>query len=83
MTVPDWLTKHDGALKLGLRDSVQFVIIDGVPQYKLEARPAAGSFICAVVQSNNGKRLDDATAYPTLAAALVGGLDQLRAKLGW
>jgi carboxyl-terminal processing protease len=27
--------------------------------------------------------LDDKTGYPTAAAALVGGLDQLRAKLGW
>ena len=83
MTAPDWLTKHDGALKPGVRDHMQFVLIGGAPQYKLEVRPATGTFICAVQQSNNGKRLDDATTYPTEDAALAGGLEQLRSKLGW
>ena len=83
MTVPDWLSKRDGALKTGIRNHIRFVLIGGAPQYKLEARPATGQFICAVQQSNNGKRLDDGTTYPSEAAALEGGLEQLRAKLGW
>lgn len=82
-TVPDWLTTRDGSLKPGLADRIVFVMFAGQPQYKLEARPAAGAFACAVTQTINGKRLDDATTYPTAAAALAGGLDQLRAKLGW
>ena len=83
MTVPDWLTKRGGSLTPGVNKDMFFVLIGGVPQYKVEARPAKGTFICAVQQSVNGKRLDDATAYPTADAAVAGGLEQLRNKLGW
>jgi hypothetical protein len=84
MSVPDWLAKRGGALKPGVQPDMQFVLIGGAPQYKLESRPAAGKHICAVQQSVNGRRLDDAAAtYPTADAALAGGLDQLRAALGW
>lgn len=80
---PDWLTMRSGALSPGIRPEIVFVLLGGEPQYKLEVHPAAGTFICAVSQTNNGRRLDDATTYPNPAAALAGGLDQLRAKLGW
>ena len=82
-TAPDWLTKRDGSLKPGIQKHMLYVLIGGAPQYKVEARPAAGTYICAVQQSNNGKRLDDATAYPSAEAALAGGLEQLKNKLGW
>ena len=84
MSVPDWLAKRDGTLRPGVQPNMQFVLIGGAPQYKIEARPAAGKYICAVQQSVNGRRLDDgAQTYPTPEAALAGGLDQLRAALGW
>ena len=83
MTAPDWLTKRDGSLTPGVAKNMLFVLIGGVPQYKVEARPAKGTFVCAVQQSVNGKRLDDATAYATADAALAGGLEQLKNKLGW
>lgn len=83
MTVPDWLAKRGGTLKPGVQPLMWFVLIGGL-EYKVEARPAAGKFECAVQQSVNGKRLDDpAATYPTAEAALVGGLEQLRAALGW
>lgn len=82
-TAPDWLMLHDGALKPGVGDQVVFVMLGDQPQYRLDVRPAAGKFACAVTQTVNGRRLDDATIYPTAAAALAGGLDQLRANLGW
>jgi hypothetical protein len=82
-TVPDWLAKRDGTLKPGIARNMFFVVLSGAPQYKVEARPAAGAFICSVQQTNNGKRLDDGTAYPTAEAAITGGLEQLKAKLGW
>lgn len=82
-TVPEWLTQRDGALKPGLRDFTVFVMLSGQPQYRLDARPATGKLICDVTQTNNGKRLGDATTYPTVAAALAGGLEQLKVKLGW
>ena len=82
-TAPDWLTKRDGSLKPGIAPHMVFVLVGGAPQYKVEARPAVGSFIAAVQQSVNGRRLDDGTTYPTADAALAGGLEQLRNKLGW
>jgi hypothetical protein len=82
--VPDWLTLHSGSLKPGVRPETQFVLIGGQPLYKLEVRPASGKFSCAVSNTVNGKRLDDsATTYSNSEQALSGGLDQLRAKLGW
>jgi hypothetical protein len=81
---PDWLTLRDGALKPGVCPETTFVLVGGRPLYKLELRPAAGAFACAVSNTVNGKRLDDPKAtYPTADAALAGGLDQLRNKLGW
>lgn len=84
MTVPDWLQSRGGSLKPGVRPETTFVMLDGHPLYKLEVRPAAGKFACAVSQTNNGKRHDDPKAtYADAAAALAGGLDQLRGALGW
>ena len=84
MTVPDWLTARGGTLKPGVRPETTFVLLEGQPLYKLELRPAEGTFACAVSNTVNGKRLDDcAITYGTAAAALAGGLDQLRKALGW
>jgi len=84
MTAPDWLKLHDGTLKAGIQPNCVFVMIGGVPQYQVESRPAAGKFAAAVQQSNNGHRHDDGQRiYATAEAALAGGLEQLRAVLGW
>ena len=80
---PEWLKLHDGVLTGGILPESVFVSIAGRPQYRLDARPAQNQFACSVIQTVNGKRLDDKTGYPTPDAALIGGLDQLRAKLGW
>lgn len=82
MSAPEWLTKRDGSLRSGGQSLL--VLIGGSPQYKVEARPAAGTFVATVQQSNNGKRMGEAAlGYPTAEAALAGGLEQLRAALGW
>jgi hypothetical protein len=84
MTAPDWLKLHDGTLKPGVQPNCLFVLIGGAPQYKVESRPAVGTFAAAVQQSNNGRRLDDGKlTYATADAALAGGLEQLRLALGW
>ena len=83
MTTPDWLTKRDGGLKPGVRPDVVFVLVGGAPHYRLDVRPAAGRFTCAVVQTVNGRPLGDGTAYDSADAALAGGLEQLRGRLGW
>lgn len=80
---PDWLTKRDGSLQPGAQGHVTFVLIGAAPQYKLELRPAGGAHTCAVQQTVSGRRLDTGATYPTADAALAGGLDQLRAALGW
>ena len=83
-TAPDWLTKRDGSLKPGIRDYIAHVMIGAQPLYRLEVRPAGGTFACAVISAITGKRLDDAALhYADAPAALAGGLDQLQAKLGW
>jgi hypothetical protein len=83
-TVPDWLALHSGSLKPGVRPETRFVLIGGQPLYKLEVHPASGKFSCAISNTVNGKRLDNSdTTYPNSEQALSGGLDQLRATLGW
>jgi hypothetical protein len=83
MTVPDWLTLHDGGLAPGLNQRTWVVTLTGEPEWRLEALPARGTFSCAVVQLNNGKRLDERKEYPSLDTALAGGLEELRGRLGW
>ncbi len=80
---PDWLAKRDGRLEAGLRDFTTVVMLGGQPQYRLEVRPAAGTFACTVVESVNGRLVPGGDAYPDPAAAVAGGLDRLRAHLGW
>lgn len=82
-SVPDWLSLRDGTLRGGLSSDTLFVVLAGQPLYRLDARPARNQFACAVTQTVSGQRLDDAAGYPTADAALTGGLDQLRQKLGW
>jgi hypothetical protein len=84
MQVPDWLAKRGGVLQPGVQNFVTFVTLGGAPQYKLEVRPAGAAYTCYVVQSVNGRRVDEGKGnYPTAAAAVTGGLDQLRTALGW
>jgi hypothetical protein len=82
--IPDWLALRTGSLTPGVHPETQFVLIGGQPLYKLEARPASGKFTCAISNTVNGKRLDDATTiYTNAQEAFNGGLEQLRAQLGW
>jgi len=83
MTAPDWLSARNGGLANGLSDRTVLVTLDGEPMWRLDAVPAKGKYTCAVLQTNNGKRLDEGKEYPTREAALAGGLEELRAKLGW
>ncbi|HJZ94070.1 MAG TPA: hypothetical protein VKE40_24565 [Gemmataceae bacterium] len=83
MTAPDWLTARNGGLTKGLTDRTWLVTIAGEPQYRLDLLPAKGQYTCSVIQTNNGRRLDDGKVYPKPEAALTGGLEELRAKLGW
>ena len=81
--VPEWLRIRDGSLSPGVRPETLFVAFGGQPHYRLDVRPASGRYTCAVTQTENGRRLDGGKPYASADAALAGGLEELRAKLGW
>jgi hypothetical protein len=83
IAAPDWLELRNGEFRRGVVEGSWLVLFSGSPQYRLETRPAKGKFTCAVVQSNNGRRIDKGIEYPDANAALAGGLDELRQALGW
>ena len=83
MNAPEWLARRDGSVRPGQEASTFLVIVNGEPLYRLFATPASGQFTCVVTQTNNGKRLDGGRLYSTIEAALAGGLEELREKLGW
>ena len=83
MTAPDWLTARHGGLVKGIDEQTLLVTLNGNPMWRLDVAPSKGKYTCAVLQTNSGKRLDEGKEYPTREAAFAGGLDELRAKLGW
>jgi hypothetical protein len=83
LTTPDWLVQRGGEVRPGLTEHTWVVLFNGQPQYRLNALPAEGKFTCAIVEAVSGRRLDAGREYPTPTAALCGGLEELRAKLGW
>jgi hypothetical protein len=83
LTAPDWLTRHGGTLKAS-KDFVSWTVyLNGEPQYAVVPVPAAGKHSCRVVQTINGKRLDNGETFATLEEAGRGGLEALRKALGW
>jgi hypothetical protein len=84
LPIPDWLSLREGTLKPGVHPETRFVMVGGQPLYKLEVRPAAGKFSCAISNTVNGKRLDEVSqTYAGAQEAFNGGLEQLRTVLGW
>jgi hypothetical protein len=83
MTAPDWLMAHDGGLTNGPHGERMFVTLGGEPLWRLDVVPAKGQFSATIVQTNNGKRLDEGKICLSRDAALASGLEELRTKLGW
>ena len=83
MTPPEWLARHDGALRQAPDTHTWFLFFGDQPHYKLLTAPADGRFTCRIAQTENGRRLDKGTVYPTADDALSGGLEELRGILGW
>jgi hypothetical protein len=82
-TTPHWIALHGGELRRGLNERTWLILLSNTQEYEASVRPAAGKFECAVMQRNNGRRLDKGTVYPTAEAALQGGLEELKHALGW
>jgi len=83
MTTPDWLRQRGGELKLGSDKATWYVVIGGKPLYDLVTAPAAGKHSCGIRQTNNGQPLESKGVYASADEAFRGGLDDLKAHLGW
>ena len=83
MTTPDWLKQRDGELRSSNDGRSGSVYFAGQLQYVLMPLPTKGKFACRISETINGRRLDGDAIYPTNEDALRGGLEELRAKLGW
>lgn len=83
MTTPDWLKERGGELRLGSDQKTWYAIFSHQPQYALVVVPANGKYICGIRHTNSGRHIECATVYPNSEEALRGGLEQLRANLGW
>ena len=82
-SIPDWLTLRGCSIKESKNGESWIVYVSSRPDYTLVAIPAGGEFACKVTQTVNGKSLSKGNKYPTLQQALEGGLEDLRAALGW
>ena len=80
---PEWLSRREGAIRPGLREYIAIVTIANRPEYRLEVRPAGGTFACVVSYTVNGKLIEGQSEQPTADAAWAEGLTRLQAKLGW
>jgi len=83
VTTPDWLTRRGVHLQESKGGLSWLVYINKEPQYLLMALPVKGQYGCRITQTINGRRLDGGATYPSVEAALQGGLDELRKTLGW
>lgn len=80
---PDWITQRGGEVRPSQDGRSASVYFAGQLQYVLVPLPARGQYACRITETINGKRVESGTTYPTAADALRGGLDELRAYLGW
>jgi hypothetical protein len=80
---PGWLTARGGELRLSKDERSASVHFAGQLQYVLTPVPARGKHGCRISEADSGKRLDSSGVWDTPQAALQGGLEDLRARLGW
>lgn len=83
VTTPDWLAQRGVHLQQSKNNLSWLVYLDKEPQYLLMAVPVKGQFGCRITQTINGRRLDGDATFPSVEAALQGGLEELRQALGW
>lgn len=83
MNTPDWLRQRGGELKLGSDKATWYVVIGGKPLYDLAPIPAGGKHACGIRQTNNGQPIESKGVHPSADDSLRGGLEDLKAHLGW
>jgi hypothetical protein len=82
-TVPEWLTLRNGNLRRAVNGQAWVVCFDDQPQYIVTPVPVGGKHGSDVIQSINGKRVATKGTFATEEEAIRGGLEDLRAALGW
>jgi hypothetical protein len=82
VATPEWLARRGGEVRQSTLGP-WVVYFDRQPQYVLTPVPVAGKHGCQVVQSINGRRLDDGSSFASAEDAVWGGLEDLRKALGW
>lgn len=83
LTAPAWLVERAGDLKLASDQKTWFVLVGGEPNYSLRPIPVQGKIGCAIRQTINGRSIPSTTTFATETDAIRGGLEDLRAELGW
>jgi hypothetical protein len=83
MTTPDWAQQRGGEVRLSKDGQSASVYFAGSLQYVLVPIPAKGQHSVRITETINGRRVETGKTYPSAADALRGGLDELRAHLGW
>ncbi len=83
VTAPEWLVRRGGGLRPHYDGQGWVVVFDEKPLYVVAPVPAGGKYTCKVMQTNNGRRLEKGSTYATADEAVRGGLEELRAALGW
>jgi hypothetical protein len=80
---PEWLSRRGGSLRPGIDSDSWVVMFDHQPQYILKPIPAKGKYSYELMQSINGRRLDNSGIYSSAEEAVQAGLEELRKVLGW
>jgi hypothetical protein len=80
---PEWLAQRGGSLKPSTDGQSSYLMLNGQPLYAVIPTPVKGRFGCAIVQANNGQRIDIGDTAASADDALRLGLEHVRQVLGW
>lgn len=83
VSAPDWLSQRGGELRVARDGRSCSVYFAGQLQYVLIPVPTKGQHSCRITETINGRRLDSPRTFATVDQAMQGGLEDLRAALGW
>jgi hypothetical protein len=83
LAAPEWLARRGGTLKAGGDAHTVYLMLSDQPLYAVVPVPVAGKFGCAIIQTNNGKRIECPSTAPSAQEALHLGLEEVRKTMGW
>ena len=81
--VPPWLARHEARLVASATGESWMVYLGHELAYVLVAVPAEGKHSVKVLETINGKQFNSGTIFASVQAALEGGAEELRQRLGW